>query len=96
MYGLRYGTVPLVRRVGGLADTVHDGITGVVFDAATAEAFQAAVRRAQALRNTPAAWQTLMRRGMVQDLSWAGPAREYLALYAEAREARAESPRWGA
>jgi starch synthase len=93
MYGLRYGTVPLVRRVGGLADTVSDGRTGIVFDAATPAAFEAAVRRAVTLRQDDAAWTAMMRAGMAQDLSWARPAGEYLALYAEARRARAEAPR---
>ena len=97
MYGLRYGTVPVVRRVGGLADTVADGDadsrTGFVFDAATPGAFEAAVRRAQGLRRDTAAWQAVMRRGMAQDLSWAGPAQSYLALYDQARTARATAPR---
>jgi starch synthase len=97
MYGLRYGTVPVVRRVGGLADTVADGDadsrTGFVFDAATPGAFEAAVRRAQGLRRDTAAWQAVMRRGMAQDLSWAGPAQAYLALYDQARTARATAPR---
>ncbi len=97
LYGLRYGTPPVVRRVGGLADTVSDGDaahrTGFVFDAATPGAFEAAVRRAQALRRDAAAWQTVMRRGMAQELSWAGPAQAYLALYTQARAARAAAPR---
>jgi starch synthase len=93
MYGLRYGTVPVVRRVGGLGDTVSDGRTGIVFDAATPAAFEAAVRRAIALRQNDAAWTAMMRAGMSQELSWARPAREYLALYADARRARAEAPR---
>lgn len=97
MYGLRYGTPPVVRRVGGLADTVSDGDaatqTGFVFDAATPGAFDAAVRRAQALKRDPAAWQAVMLRGMAQDLSWTGPARDYLALYGQARQARAQAPR---
>ena len=96
MYGLRYGTVPIVRRVGGLGDTVADGRSGIVFDAATPAAFEAAVRRAAALLRDVAAWNAMMRAGMAQDLSWARPAREYLALYAEARRARAESPRLAA
>lgn len=93
MYGLRYGTVPVVRRVGGLGDTVSDGRTGIVFDAATPAAFEAAVRRAITLRQDNAAWTAMMRAGMAQELSWARPAREYLALYAEARRARLEAPR---
>jgi starch synthase len=95
MYGLRYGTVPIVRRVGGLGDTVADGRTGIVFDAATPAAFEAAVRRAVALRQDTAAWVAMMRAGMAQDLSWSRPAHLYLALYAEARRSRAESPRHG-
>jgi starch synthase len=97
MYGLRYGTVPVVRRVGGLADTVADGDaatqTGFVFDAATPADFDAAVRRALVLRQDAVAWQAMMLRGMVQDLSWAGPARAYLALYEQALRARGSSPR---
>jgi starch synthase len=93
MYGLRYGTVPVVRRVGGLGDTVSDGRTGIVFDAATPAAFEAAVRRAITLRQEDAAWTAMMCAGMAQELSWARPAREYLALYAEARRARVEAPR---
>jgi starch synthase len=97
MYGLRYGTLPVVRRVGGLADTVADGIadrqTGFMFDAATPTAFEACVRRALALRRNPKSWQQVMRRGMTLDLSWEGPARDYLALYGEARAARLRASR---
>src|SRR5207245_7250120 len=46
MYSLRYGTVPVVRAVGGLADTVQDGVTGFVFEKYLPEAFLAALRRA--------------------------------------------------
>ena len=97
MYGLRYGTVPVVRRVGGLADTVIDADggasidrqTGFVFDVATPGAFEACARRAVMLKRDAVAWQAVLRRGMSQNLSWAGPARDYLALYAQARAARA-------
>jgi len=88
LYGLRYGTVPIVRRVGGLADTVVDvdsgtarHANGFVFDAATPAAFAHCVARAGAARAEQAAWQALMRTGMGQDLGWAGPARAYLDLY---------------
>lgn len=97
LYGLRYGTLPIVRRVGGLADTVADGEvglqTGFAFDAATPGAFEACVRRARALQIQPAAWQAVMARGMAQDLSWAGPARDYLALYEQALQSRAAGQR---
>ncbi|MBX3635450.1 MAG: glycogen synthase GlgA [Rubrivivax sp.] len=92
MYGLRYGTLPVVRRVGGLADTVTDvqqpGGTGFVFDEATPAALAACVARAVALKRDAAGWQAAMAHGMAQRLSWGGPAREYLALYDEARAGR--------
>ncbi len=93
LYGLRYGTLPLVRRVGGLADTVTDAdggalasglATGFAFDAATPRALLQAVSRAVALRQEPSRWQALMRRGMAQRLGWRQPATDYLTLYREA------------
>ena len=104
LYGLRYGTVPVVRRVGGLADTVTDALspagdraadvqTGFAFDAATPGALEACLRRALAVYRDPPAWQAIMARGMAQDLSWAGPARDYLGLYRQALQARAAAPR---
>jgi len=87
LYALRYGTVPLVRRVGGLADTVvavggpAAATTGFVFDAVNGEALAQAVAQALALYRIPAAWQALRRRGMRQDFSWSRAATQYLALY---------------
>ena len=87
LYALRYGTVPLVRRVGGLADTVvavggpAAAATGFVFEAATGVALAQAVAQALAVYKTPAAWQALRRRGMQQDFSWSKAAAQYLALY---------------
>ena len=85
MYGLRYGTLPVVRRTGGLADTVADGKTGFVFDEATPAALRGAVERALVTKRDSAAWAALQRRAMGRDLSWAEPAKQYLQLYAEAR-----------
>ena len=84
MYGLRYGTLPVVRRTGGLADTVADGKTGFVFDEATPAALRRAVERALMTKRDSAAWAALQRRAMGRDLSWAEPAKQYLHLYAEA------------
>lgn len=92
LYAMRYGTVPVVRRVGGLADTVVDAddaslaagrATGLVFDAATAPALAEAVGRMTGLYQRRAAWAGLQHTAMQQDFSWRGPARRYLALYAE-------------
>ncbi len=82
MYSLRYGTVPIVRATGGLADTVSDGVTGFHFQEYTAEAMLAAVRRAISLYRNREAWDGLITAGMSQDLSWDRSAREYSRLYA--------------
>lgn len=99
MYGLRYGTVPVVRRVGGLADTVRDAVTdaaagnGFVFDAAQPDALRDAIARAFAHYRDAEAWARLMRAGMGENLSWEGPARHYMALYEQAHGARREALR---
>lgn len=90
LYGLRYGTLPLVRRVGGLADTVVDAdeaalregrATGFAFDAATPAALEAAIERAVRAYAQPEPWRRLMRTAMAQDFSWNGSAAGYAALY---------------
>jgi starch synthase len=86
LYSLRYGTVPVVRRVGGLADTVEDFDgwkrgTGFVFDAYDAGAMLVALRRAKELFRDKRAWHAMMRRGMGIDFSWARSAERYRALY---------------
>jgi len=88
LYSLKYGTVPIVRRVGGLADSVTDYDpetkqgTGFVFDEYTAEAMLAAIRRAVALYARRRAWTSLMKAGMHRDFSWQTTAREYVDLFA--------------
>ncbi|HET7866692.1 MAG TPA: glycogen synthase GlgA, partial [Burkholderiaceae bacterium] len=99
LYGLRYGTVPVVRQVGGLADTVHDVDatgspgTGFVFHAATGRALEEAMLRALRLRRQPAAWRAVMREGMRRDLSWGATAQEYEQVYVRALETRRRMPR---
>jgi len=100
MYSLRYGTVPVVRRTGGLADTVVDTTadslasqeaTGFLFDEANAEALWGALERALRLyHQEPANWRQLMRSGMAKDLSWEASAKGYLAFYEEALQSRSE------
>jgi starch synthase len=99
MYSLRYGTVPIVRRTGGLADTVVDvndatlaaqAATGFLFDEPETEAFWGALERAIGLyRQSPEIWRQLMLNGMNRDFSWEVSAKRYLAYYQEALEARA-------
>jgi starch synthase len=99
MYGLRYGTVPVVRQVGGLADTVQDvdaaGAqgTGFVFQAATGRALEEALMRALRLYRKPAAWRAVMLEGMRRDLSWGAAAQAYEGVYARAAESRRRTPR---
>ncbi len=86
MYGLRYGTPPVVRRTGGLADSVQDSTpenpgTGFVFDHADADELLAAIHRALASRADQALWQTIQRNGMACDLGWTHSAQAYLAVY---------------
>ncbi len=81
MYSLRYGTVPIVRAVGGLADTVRDGVTGFVFQEYSPAALLNALQRAlAAFRNQPK-WRTLQAAGMAEDHSWDRSAREYVRIY---------------
>ena len=84
MYSLRYGTVPIVRSVGGLADTVEEGATGFVFAEYTAEALLQALRRALLVYRDPREWRTLQLAGMKQDHSWDRSAREYVRIYERA------------
>jgi starch synthase len=91
MIALRYGTPPVVRRTGGLADSVldvdeHPGVgTGFVFDDATPDALVGAVARAAALRARKRAWTALQERGMAVDFRWdTGSAPKYLEAYRRA------------
>jgi starch synthase len=88
MYSLRYGTVPVVRAVGGLEDTVedYDGWkrgTGFKFHGYSPQALALAVRRALDVYRDRAAWRGLVLRGMAEDNSWERSAARYEALYRE-------------
>ena len=90
MYSQRYGTPPVVRATGGLADTVVDATpatlkdgsaTGFVFEPFDAPDFLAAVRRALTAYGKKATWRALQKNGMGRDFSWEASAAKYLALY---------------
>jgi len=91
LIALRYGTIPVVRSTGGLADTVFEGRNGFAFSDASAEDLLAAVARAQAFFNLPAEWSSLMVSAMKGDYGWAASARRYADLYRAAQEDRALS-----
>ncbi|HOT96795.1 MAG TPA: glycogen synthase GlgA [bacterium] len=87
MYSLKYGTIPIVRRTGGLADTIFDAGAdpangnGFVFNDYTSKALVDAVRRAVAAFHDDKGWQKLIKRCMKQDFSWAIAAEKYIKLY---------------
>jgi starch synthase len=91
LYGLRYGCVPVVSRIGGLADTVIDAnpaaiaaevATGVVFDAGSVHALYEAIRKTVRLYHDEKLWKKIQRRGMKSDVSWDTIAARYAELYA--------------
>jgi starch synthase len=90
MYGLKYGSLPLVHKVGGLADTVVDcalehladgTANGFVFNDFTPQALERAMCRALALYARSDEWHSVRRRGMSQPLGWDKAAAQYVALY---------------
>jgi starch synthase len=98
MYSLRYGTVPVVRRTGGLADSVeqYDAAsgrgTGVVFNDFDAPALEWALNLALDLYAQPAHWSRMMRNGMSQDFSWQRATAEYLGVYRRLRRLKPRKP----
>jgi starch synthase len=94
MYSLRYGTVPIVHRTGGLADTVRlwdprdrTG-TGIVFDHFTSDGLRWAIEAALATYRDAAAWRALVANGMAENFSWDVQGKLYEALYRRLTQAR--------
>lgn len=85
MIALRYGTIPVVRKTGGLNDTVSDcgdgEGNGFTFATYNADDMTGAIDRALTLYHQPNQWKTLVERAMRCDYSWEKPAEEYIALY---------------
>jgi starch synthase len=100
LYGLRYGTVPIVARTGGLADSVVDAnvaaleagvATGIVFEPVRADGLARGLKRAVDLFRTPGQWERLVGAAMRQPVGWAASAARYKALY-EAALAERDRP----
>jgi len=93
LYSLRYGTVPIVRAVGGLDDSIQPytararHATGFKFREGSPQALLRAIRQAVGLYHNPPAWRKLIHNGMTADHSWRAPAREYGKVYRRARAA---------
>lgn len=90
MYSQRYGTLPIVRKTGGLADTVVDSLpqtvadrtaTGFVFNEASSSSLLEAIKRATILFTDQKAWATIQANAMTKDFSWRHSAEQYLSLY---------------
>jgi starch synthase len=93
LYSLRYGTIPVARKTGGLADTITDAIpsnlasgsaTGFLFEPANGHAFLNTVRLALYLYKDRGLWAKMVQAAMAADFSWDRSAREYLKLYEHA------------
>ena len=97
LIALRYGTAPIVRRTGGLADTVTEfdparrSGTGFTFDVFAVEALLDCIRRVESTYRQPALWKALIKNAMSEDFSWEASAREYVTLYAKALKAKSAS-----
>ena len=92
LYAMRYGTIPMVRSIGGLADTVIEAsdhairigsATGFSFREQSAPAMLACIDRALAAYAQPVLWRRMQQQAMSQDFGWGASARRYLALYRE-------------
>lgn len=82
MIAMRYGSVPIVRATGGLADTVHDGITGFTFFEFSGDALWHAIQRATYIYNVDKeSWRRIQLNGMNTDFSWQRSAQGYEQLY---------------
>ena len=90
MYGMRYGTLPVVRATGGLADTVidataanleHETSTGFTFVEPTADALVECTRRALRTFRQPIQWRRMQARAMARDSGWSRSAKSYHDLY---------------
>ena len=92
MYSQRYGTIPIVRETGGLADTIEDALpkslnnntaTGISFKEASSGALLEAIKRAMLLYGDKKSWKKIQIAAMEKDFSWKNSAEQYLALYEE-------------
>jgi starch synthase len=94
LYCLRYGTIPVVRAVGGLEETIveYDPATGLgtgfKFKKFDPDDFWAAIKRALSLYSNPSAWEHVRQQAMQQDFAWPQAAAQYIEVYEKARQKR--------
>ena len=96
MIAMRYGSVPVARETGGLADTIRDAAspsgTGILCRDFESAALDGALARARDLFARRDVWESLMRRGMAEDFSWTRSAERYDALYVRAIARKRPAP----
>lgn len=81
MIAMRYGTIPVARQTGGLADLIEDGVTGFLFKEYSKEAFSIAIKIAINTFKFKRLWNSMIREAMSRDFSWGRSAKKYLDLY---------------
>ncbi len=81
MRAQRYGTIPVARRTGGLADTIEDGVTGFLFDDYTSADFMRCAMRAVDQYRDALGWEEMMKEAMAKDFGWEKSAARYLTVY---------------
>ena len=89
MRAQRYGTIPVARRVGGLADTIDDGVSGFLFDAYDERALAGGMWRALTELGAPRAWREMQDAAMRKDFDWSNVAEAYVRIYGRALRRRA-------
>ncbi len=84
----RYGALPVAHRVGGLADTIIDGVNGILFATHTRDALDDGIARALNAYRVPSHWHTIVGTTMRADVGWMAPASEYARVYRAALASR--------
>lgn len=93
MYAQRYGSLPIARRTGGLADTIEDGLTGLLFDGSEVPAYRAAIVRALEIFAAPELLSAMRCRAMSAPCYWHQSIAPYAELYLDLIEARSATAR---
>lgn len=88
MIACRYGTLPIVRRTGGLADSIVEGQNGFVFEHKTARELLTTLKRALSAYHSSEEWAKLVRQAMTTDFGWTVSAKQYEEMYRDAVQAR--------
>lgn len=83
MIAMRYGTIPVAKKTGGLADTIEDGITGFLFDEYSVESFTGKIKEAIECYYDKEKWHELKKNAMNKDFSWDRSAKKYMEIYKE-------------